>query len=261
MPGLPKGFHELKDCAGTVLKQFVRTDAENDMAITPKNLNETNSAYGPKQFPNAWRDASLVLLSKVVDHYQNGGYRLVIDKGKEYLNNRIKQFYELSQLREDELTYLYLMGKSYRILGMTDNAIGCFHLVYSQDGFKHHMLTTPHDFPAFIGKAREELDDIAREKGESYVNDYDVKAFFDRELAKGNCFIATAAYGSPMAEEVMIFRRFRDEILLKSELGSLAVKTYYMISPCLAAKISNSHVLKTITRQLLQPVLAILRSR
>jgi len=144
---------------------------------------------------------------------------------------------------------------------MTDHAIGCFHLVYSQDGFKQHMLTSPHDFPAFIRKAREELNDIAREKGESYVNDYDVKAFFDRELAKGNCFIATAVYGSPMAEEVMIFRRFRDEILLKSQLGSLAVKTYYMISPRLAASISKSHVLKTITRRLLQPILAILRSR
>lgn len=91
------------------------------------------------------------------------------------------------------------------------------------------MLTSPHDFPAFVRNAGDELEDIAREKGENYVNNFDVKAFFDRELAKTGCFIATAVYGSSLSEEVLLFRRFRDDILLKSDLGSRAVEIYYRV--------------------------------
>ena len=48
---------------------------------------------------------------------------------------------------------------------------------------------------------------------------------------KGDCFIATASYGSPFASEVMIFRQFRDEKLLPSKLGSAFVRVYYFVSP------------------------------
>jgi len=231
------------------------------MAILPKNLNDTNSGYGYKQFQHAWRDAALVLLSNVVEYYQNGGYDQVIQKGKEYLNGRIKQYSDLEKMREDELTYLYLMGKSYQALGQLDEAIGCFHLVYSQRGFEKRMLTSPHDFPAFVRNAGDELEHIAREKGENYVNNFDVKAFFDRELAKTGCFIATAVYGSSLSEEVLLFRRFRDDTLLKSDLGSIAVEIYYRVSPPIASTISRSRLLKAFIRQLLlQPILKILRS-
>ena len=78
----------------------------------------------------------------------------------------------------------------------------------------------------------------------------------------GRCFIATAAYGSPYATEVDIFRQFRDETLLSSKLGSLLVETYYFVSPPIASLISKFKWLRSIVRYLLlEPMLYLLKTR
>ncbi len=68
------------------------------------------------------------------------------------------------------------------------------------------------------------------------------------------CFIATAAYGSPLAERVDTLRRFRDLWLIKSSFGSAFVEFYYQHSPVLAKSISQSTTARAITRTLLYPV-------
>jgi len=78
---------------------------------------------------------------------------------------------------------------------------------------------------------------------------------------KSGCFIATAAYGSPLAPEVLTFRRFRDEVLLTSKLGSLFVRSYYLASPPLALVISKMRILRVATRYLLlEPILRFLKN-
>jgi hypothetical protein len=73
---------------------------------------------------------------------------------------------------------------------------------------------------------------------------------------KGGCFIATAVYGSPMATEVVLLSRFRDQVLLRSRLGSLFVRFYYHVSPALARLISRAEVLRVVVRRLvLKPLL------
>ena len=47
----------------------------------------------------------------------------------------------------------------------------------------------------------------------------------------GGCYIATAVYGSYSAPEVIVLRRFRDEVLAKSILGRAFIKCYYRLSP------------------------------
>jgi hypothetical protein len=74
------------------------------------------------------------------------------------------------------------------------------------------------------------------------------------------CFIATAVYGSPLAPEVLEFRRFRDKYLLPSKLGRAFVSCYYFVSPPVASLISRYQFLRTITRRiLLKPILRMLR--
>ncbi|MFH1645536.1 MAG: CFI-box-CTERM domain-containing protein, partial [Candidatus Omnitrophota bacterium] len=68
------------------------------------------------------------------------------------------------------------------------------------------------------------------------------------------CFIATAAYGTPMAGDVMVLRSFRDKVLLKSELGKALVRFYYKHSPEAASIIREKPVLRRITRALLKPL-------
>jgi len=60
----------------------------------------------------------------------------------------------------------------------------------------------------------------------------------DDEDGGGNttegCYIATAIYGDYSASEVLVLRKFRDEVLSKSQLGRLIVKLYYSLSPPIA---------------------------
>lgn len=77
---------------------------------------------------------------------------------------------------------------------------------------------------------------------------------------KGGCFIATAAYGSALASEVVFLSRFRDEVLLTSRLGALFVTFYYQVSPPLAFLISRVEFLRAATRCLfLLPLLRLLK--
>jgi hypothetical protein len=71
------------------------------------------------------------------------------------------------------------------------------------------------------------------------------------------CFIATAAYGTPMAEEIQILRDFRDEYLLTNPLGQALVDIYYRISPPIAEFITEHPSLKPIVRAGLLPAVAI----
>jgi hypothetical protein len=70
----------------------------------------------------------------------------------------------------------------------------------------------------------------------------------------GGCFIATAAFGSPMAPEVALLRAFRDSCLLTNSPGRLFVEFYYWISPPIADFISGDESLRQITRIILWPL-------
>jgi len=70
------------------------------------------------------------------------------------------------------------------------------------------------------------------------------------------CFIATAAYGTPMADEMQILREFRDEYLLTNPLGQALVDLYYRVSPPIAKFITDHPSLKPVVRAGLLPALA-----
>jgi len=70
----------------------------------------------------------------------------------------------------------------------------------------------------------------------------------------GNCFIATAAYGSQLEPHVRTLRHFRDRYLLTNDAGRLFVRLYYRLSPPLAATIAAHPALRTVVRFLLLPL-------
>ena len=83
---------------------------------------------------------------------------------------------------------------------------------------------------------------------------YSIRASFEESGSR--CCIATAAYSSPMAEEIEILRKFRDEYLLTNPLGQVFVDFYYGISPPIAEFITEHPSLKPIVRTGLLPAVA-----
>jgi len=74
-----------------------------------------------------------------------------------------------------------------------------------------------------------------------------------------SCFIATAAYGSPQAEEIDTLRQFRDEFLVHNYPGRAFVAAYYATSPPVAAFISEHEMLRVAVREgFVAPVVTVL---
>ena len=95
--------------------------------------------------------------------------------------------------------------------------------------------------------------------------DYEIKANFQLKSvtppSSGGCFIATAAYGTPTAKQLDVLRAFRDEVLLKSAVGSRLVDIYYKVSPPIANFISQHNVVRTLVRELvIDPIVWLLKA-
>jgi len=73
----------------------------------------------------------------------------------------------------------------------------------------------------------------------------------------GLCFIATAAYGSPMARDVRYLRAFRDQYLLTNGPGRWFVEQYYRLSPPLADALRAHDGWRAIVRFALSPLVAL----
>jgi hypothetical protein len=73
----------------------------------------------------------------------------------------------------------------------------------------------------------------------------------------GPCFIATAAYGTPMAVQIDVLREFRDSWLLTNVPGTALVDFYYRISPSIAGQVAAHPALAALVRLLLIPVLVV----
>ena len=97
--------------------------------------------------------------------------------------------------------------------------------------------------------------DIVR-KAESFAksakNPNVVKAFLKAANEdRGRCFIATSAFESEWAPEVIDFRLFRDYVLMRTRPGKIFVRIYYIFSPAIAEVLDRSPVLRRTIRSIL----------
>lgn len=81
--------------------------------------------------------------------------------------------------------------------------------------------------------------------------------FHDLEGRRGGgCFIATAAYGTPLASEINVLRKFRDSYLIHRDWGRGLVSVYYTLSPPIAKIIKRSERMKKLVRKILVPLVS-----
>lgn len=70
------------------------------------------------------------------------------------------------------------------------------------------------------------------------------------------CVIATAAYGTPLAAEISVLRRFRDRHLLANAPGRALVAQYYRFGPRAAEVVAEHASLRALVRAMLSPLVA-----
>ena len=123
------------------------------------------------------------------------------------------------------------------------------------------LLATPdagYQFVEWIGNVGTIDDVYAAATTITMQDDYSITANFESSSPfpfpfpfPFECFIATAAYGTPTAEQIDVLREFRDVVLLKSTVGSRFAILYYQLSPPIADFIAGSDLLRTLVRELL----------
>ena len=74
------------------------------------------------------------------------------------------------------------------------------------------------------------------------------------------CFIATAAYGSPLARDVALLRRVRDRAQAGHGVAAAAADVYARSSPPVANVLSRSEAARAVARQLLGPLVELARA-
>lgn len=104
--------------------------------------------------------------------------------------------------------------------------------------------------------------ECGRKIDSSRYDEYDYCPYCKEKLHRGGgCFMATAAYGSPFAEELDLLRAWRDVELSSLYIGRIFIKTYYQISPPIARFIEKCNILRMIVRTLLILPIYILKRR
>ncbi|MFL5729738.1 MAG: CFI-box-CTERM domain-containing protein [Cytophagaceae bacterium] len=69
------------------------------------------------------------------------------------------------------------------------------------------------------------------------------------------CYIATMVYGDCDAPEVLVLRRFRDEVLSRTVAGRLFIQTYYKWSPAFVERFRHSKKVNRYIRIVLDTVI------
>lgn len=73
-------------------------------------------------------------------------------------------------------------------------------------------------------------------------------SYSNKPKKDGWCFISTAAYGTSLAPKLDLLRWYRDNVLLKSNIGRESLEFYFRYSPNIANKLRGMHIRKYIIR-------------
>jgi len=100
-------------------------------------------------------------------------------------------------------------------------------------------------------------------KAQSESLEREIEVIVNVEGAKSNCLIATATYGSELADEVQTLRSFRDNRIVASFAGRQFMLVfnswYYSFSPAIAESIRKNGSSREVVKIVLYPLIEILR--
>jgi very-short-patch-repair endonuclease len=104
-------------------------------------------------------------------------------------------------------------------------------------------------------------DDVLYHPKQVETSLYQVITQRSTEVKKSGCFIATAAFKTPMAKEINVLRIFRDLWMEHNSMGRYMIRLYYGISPSIACIVSRNTTLKSLVQLSLKPLICFLRKK
>ncbi len=234
------------------------------------------------EFKNMFKDISVETTTVIQLDYMLNQYKQELKKyiGKEIeVNTTDLAGYKCAKLKDIELEFIHIEEFSFGVKTIIEFNSERFekHLQTFKKGdyvkiigiLKHASFSKDKEYTAlgrdyermaywFYGKAVYSFELISIENITNEVNLYCKNWSLERDKIEeskkkkeSGCFIASACYGNYDSPEVKILRNYRDNVLVKSLRGKIAVKIYYLLSPPLARMILKSEMLKRVIRKYL----------
>jgi len=167
--------------------------------------------------------------------------------------------------------FLYLVARSYDIVGDTDNGIYYYNQIKNDDfAYTYSSISTRTDrylcwLYMDINEYSKALSitsvfaDKCRAAAESALESNPEQQTQQQQSNGGGCLIATAAFGSEMAPQVQFLREIRDNTVLQTESGSIFMtgfnQFYYSFSPTIADYERENPAFKETVKIAITPML------
>ena len=136
-------------------------------------------------------------------------------------------------------------------------------IIILQNENEQYWSNTAYDPPEEIQMEVEEEEKIVEEKEEAAplgIINPDAETQEETQEEGGGCLIATATYGSEMAQQVQLLREIRDDKLLSTSSGSAFMtgfnSLYYAFSPTIADLERQSPVFKEAVKLTITPLIS-----
>lgn len=219
----------------------IRKDFDRRLAIYGKQLNSFKSQF-PEDIRGAINEACFYELQALSLMGTSSGFRRAPGRGKSLAVTLATNAIASAQEKKN----------AQQALSLLDKAIATFEQPNSR-----YLKATIFNIIGQKANAINELNYIIANFPEDplYMEARSLKDEIENPPKKGMCFVATAAYGSALEPQVVFLSRFRDDVLLSSGIGRFLVRTYYWVSPPLAAHIERNGALRRLVRWLLAPIL------
>jgi len=153
------------------------------------------------------------------------------------------------------LVGVYLPNYKKKHFRLTDNVQSGYAVAIKWEDVGEKLIDAIHQ--AWNNRKRPELIDNLRKLRER--NAPLEKKSYSTPQENDNCFIATAAYGTPQAYEIDILKKWRDHRLKHLLIGRWFINFYYKNSPPLADYIRTKRKLRLIIRGIIGLLIKIIR--
>ena len=93
---------------------------------------------------------------------------------------------------------------------------------------------------------------IQGQQGNGPKRNTSVNSSQSNQTSSSDCFVATAAFETPLANEIYVLRNFRDQTLRYSSFGRSFISVYYSYGPYIARFIDKHPIFKKPIRILIK---------